>query len=81
MLLVDDALLLRVLAGLAEGDIAEAAERGEIFTTGSRYYRLGMALRSSRWLERCGARSVRSLRVAGDGCWPPWIGWRARSGC
>ena len=35
-----------MLAGLAEGDIAEAAERCEIFTTGSWYYRLGMALRS-----------------------------------
>src|SRR5205809_7164952 len=46
MLLIDDALLLRVLAGLAEGEVADAAGRGEIFTTGSWYYRLGMAVRS-----------------------------------
>jgi hypothetical protein len=46
MLLVDDALLLRVLSGLASGEIGDAAERGELFTTGSWYYRLGMAVTS-----------------------------------
>lgn len=43
---MDDALLLRVLAGLAEGELAEAAGRGELFTTGSWYYRLARAVHS-----------------------------------
>lgn len=45
-LVVDDALLLRVVAGLAEGELAEAAGRGELFTTGSWYYRLARAVHS-----------------------------------
>lgn len=46
MLIVDDVLLFRVLAGTAEGEIASAAGRSEIFTTGSWYSRLNRALSS-----------------------------------
>lgn len=44
MLVVDDALLLAVLAGTAANDIQSAARDGEVFTTGSWYWRLGRAL-------------------------------------
>lgn len=43
ILVVDDALLLSVLAGGATGEIGEAFERGDLFTTGSWYYRLARA--------------------------------------
>jgi hypothetical protein len=43
ILVVDDALLLSVLAGGATGDIGEALDRGDLFTTGSWYYRLARA--------------------------------------
>lgn len=46
MLVVDDALLLRVTAGLAEGELADAVGQGEVFTTGSWYYRLARAVHS-----------------------------------
>jgi hypothetical protein len=36
VLVVDDALQLRVLAGLAEGEISEAVARSEVFTTSTR---------------------------------------------
>ncbi len=47
MLVVDDALLLAVLVGRPTGraDVAmAAASRGEVFTTGSWYWRLGRAI-------------------------------------
>lgn len=43
MLLIDDALLLSVLGGGAVDEVAEAARRGRLFTTGSWYYRLARA--------------------------------------
>lgn len=43
ILVVDDALLLSVLAGGATGEIGDALERGDLFTTGSWYYRLARA--------------------------------------
>jgi len=44
VLVVDDALLLAVLAETASEDIQGAANDGEVFTTGSWYWRLGRAL-------------------------------------
>src|SRR5262245_39612295 len=46
MLVVDDAVLLDVLAGVALADVQGAAERGEVHTTGCWYDRLSRALRS-----------------------------------
>jgi hypothetical protein len=43
LLVVDDALLLSVLGGSSSGEVADAARRGEVFTTGSWYYRLARA--------------------------------------
>jgi hypothetical protein len=43
ILLVDDALLLSVLAGAAADELGAALHRGELFTTGSWYYRLARA--------------------------------------
>lgn len=42
-LVVDDVLLLSVLAGEPSDDLRQAMQRGELFTTGSWYYRLGRA--------------------------------------
>jgi len=44
VLVVDDAVLLGVLAEAAIEDIQAQADRGEVFTTGSWYWRLGRAL-------------------------------------
>lgn len=43
VVVVDDRLLLAVLAGVAPREIALAAQTGDVFTTGSWYYRLGRA--------------------------------------
>lgn len=43
ILIVDDALLLSVLGGGAAGEVRAALQRGELFTTGSWYYRLARA--------------------------------------
>ena len=48
MLVVDDVLLLRVLAGGAGAEMESAVARGEVHTTGSWYYRLGRALHDDR---------------------------------
>jgi hypothetical protein len=48
MLVVDDALLLTVLAGGAGVEIESAVSRGELHTTGSWYYRLGRAVHDPR---------------------------------
>jgi hypothetical protein len=40
VLIVDDVLLLRVLAGTAEGQVRDEVERGELFATSCWYYRL-----------------------------------------
>jgi hypothetical protein len=45
MLVVDDALLLAVLAETAPEDLQAALDQGELFTTGSWYWRLSRALR------------------------------------
>lgn len=47
MLVVDDALLLTVLAGGAGVEIESAVSRGEVHTTGS-WYRLGRAVHDPR---------------------------------
>lgn len=44
LLVIDDLLLLELLGGVAPTDVVEAANRGEVFTTGSWYYRLGRAI-------------------------------------
>ncbi len=43
VLVVDDALLLTVLAGNATSELRNAMRQGELFTTGSWYYRLARA--------------------------------------
>lgn len=43
VLVIDDALLLTVLAGTASPELRNAMKRSELFTTGSWYYRLGRA--------------------------------------
>jgi hypothetical protein len=43
LLVVDDALLLSALGGGATGEVADAAQRGDLYTTGSWYYRLARA--------------------------------------
>lgn len=43
LLVVDDVLLLSVLAGGATGEVGDAGRRGDLFTTGSWYYRLARA--------------------------------------
>lgn len=48
MLIVDDALLLRVLALTAPDDILDEARTGQVFTTGSWYYRLAKAVAQPR---------------------------------
>ena len=48
MLVVDDALLLLILAGAAAPGVQGAFEAGEVFTTGTWYYRLANALRNER---------------------------------
>lgn len=47
MLVVDDSLLLDVLAGLADEEILDVVPRGELFTTGCWYFRLTRALNSA----------------------------------
>jgi hypothetical protein len=44
VLLVDHALLFAVLAGTAPENLQAAADRSELFTTGSWYWRLSRAL-------------------------------------
>lgn len=44
MIVIDDRLLLAALSGTAPADITTALDRGEVFTTGSWYYRLGRAV-------------------------------------
>lgn len=44
MIVIDDQLLLAVLSNTSRAEIADAVARGEVFTTGSWYYRLGRAI-------------------------------------
>ena len=44
MLVIDDALLFAVLGGVAAEDLQAAGDRGEVFKTGSWYWRLSRAL-------------------------------------
>lgn len=44
MLVIDDQTLLAVLSGSAPADIDISLAHGEVFTTGSWYYRLGRAI-------------------------------------
>lgn len=43
LLVVDDVLLLSVLGGGATGEVGDGGRRGDLFTTGSWYYRLARA--------------------------------------
>jgi hypothetical protein len=52
VLLIDDALLLRAIARTAGAELSDAGGRGELFTTGYRYYRLARAVRQSPWAAR-----------------------------
>ena len=49
MLLIDDALLLRVVAQTADAELTDAADGSQLFTTGCWYYRLARAVRQSEW--------------------------------
>lgn len=44
MIVIDDQLLLAVLSDTCSADITTAITNGEVFTTGSWYYRLGRAI-------------------------------------
>jgi hypothetical protein len=44
LIVIDDQLLLAALSDTAPADITAAVGRGEVFTTGSWYYRLGRAV-------------------------------------
>lgn len=44
MIVIDDRLLLAALSDTAPADVADAIACGEVFTTGSWYYRLGRAV-------------------------------------
>lgn len=44
MFIIDDVLLLDALCGQSAGDVADALDQGEVFTTGCWYYRLGRAV-------------------------------------
>ena len=44
MIVIDDQVLLAVLSETAPDDITAAVANGEVFTTGSWYYRLGRAV-------------------------------------
>lgn len=50
MLVVDDALLLRLLGGVADSAVVEELERGELYTTGVWYHRLSRAAHDPRSL-------------------------------
>jgi hypothetical protein len=69
VLVIDDALLLRVLAGLAEGEISDVVARSDVFTTGSWYYRLARAIHSPPLGWPCPVPSPHSRLSAGFGCW------------
>jgi len=62
MIVVDDLLLLEVLAGVAESNTQAAFESGEVFTTGSWYWRLAKAVRTDR-LEGALTRGFNDLGV------------------
>lgn len=63
MIVVDDLLLLEVLAGVAEPSTQSAFEAGEVFTTGSWYWRLANAVRTQR-LEGALTRAFSDLGVS-----------------
>jgi hypothetical protein len=48
LVVIDDAVLLDVLAGLASDEILEALQGNDVFTTGCWYYRLSRAVHSDR---------------------------------
>lgn len=80
MLVVDDLLLLNVIAGVATPELTEAFESREIFTTGCWYYRLDRALGGakgtgvlSRSFDALGEQQKRSALIALDRL-PPEIG-------
>ncbi len=47
-MVIDDAVLLDVLAGLSKNDILAAGEDNDLFTTGCWYYRLSRAVHSDQ---------------------------------
>ena len=49
MIVVDDHTLLAVLAGKADSDLLSQADGGNVFTTGSWYYRLARAVRDRQF--------------------------------
>ncbi len=63
VLVVDDALLLTVLAGAAPPELRDAMRRAELFTTGSWYYRLARAA-SDRSFSGALASAVDALAPA-----------------
>lgn len=60
MIVIDDVLLLHVLAGAAAPRLQDSFEAGEVFTTGSWYFRLSSALRRHR-VEGALTTAFRSL--------------------
>lgn len=59
MYLVDDLLLLDALSDTAPVDVQSAVARGELFTTGSWYYRLGRAVTAGSGTGRLSGRFER----------------------
>ena len=49
MIVVDDHTLLAVLAGNADSDLLARVDSGDVFTTGSWYYRLARAVRDRQF--------------------------------
>ena len=60
MIVIDDQLLLAVLSDTAPDDITAAVARGEVFTTGSWYYRLGRAVSTGTGAGALSGRFKRS---------------------
>ena len=83
MIVVDDALLLAILAeqqGVAEAFLITAAEAGEVFTTGSWFWRLARVVARPGQ----GALSVlwrQVLRTSSAGCITPWTSCPPKSAC
>jgi hypothetical protein len=48
LLVVDDALLLRVLGGVADSSVIDHLHRGELYTSGAWYLRLSRAVHDTR---------------------------------
>jgi hypothetical protein len=71
VLVIDDALLLTVLAGTASAELRNAMKRSELFTTGSWYYRLARAAHD---------RALSGALSSAIGALPPGLQARVQTG-